>query len=157
MLCKTPGTTMHAKGHLIRCSDVMNKVERCSTDDAVADVAGRMRTRRVGFLPVCDAHGRVVGTITDRDLTTRVLAERLSPDVPVLAVMSTGPITCRPSDPLEAAEQLMERYFKWRIVCVDARDRPVGVISLSDIADSEHGWRAAKLLREVSSRDVRVF
>jgi CBS domain-containing protein len=141
----------------MRCSDVMKKVERCFIDDAVADVASRMRYRRVGFLPVCDAHGRVVGTITDRDLTTRVLADRLSPEVPVQTVMSTGPITCRPSDPLEAAEQLMERYFKWRIVCVDARQRPVGVVSLSDIADAEQAWRAAKLLREVSSRDVRVF
>jgi CBS domain-containing protein len=148
---------MAVKRHLILCSDVMNKVERCFIDDPVADVAGRMRARRVGFMPVCDAHGRIVGTITDRDLTTRVLADRLSPDVPVLAVMSTGPITCRPADPLEAAEQLMEHYFKWRVVCVDARDRPVGVISLSDIADAEQGWRAAKLLREVSSRDVRVF
>jgi CBS domain-containing protein len=58
---------------------------------------------------------------------------------------------------LEDAEQLMERYYKWRIVCVDHLRRPVGVISLSDIADAEQASRTGKLLREVSSRAVRVF
>lgn len=139
------------------CRDIMNKVECCWLDDPVADVAGRMRARHVGFLPVCNHEGQVVGTITDRDLAVRVLADRLSLDTPVHAVMSKGPITCRPNDLLEDAEQLMERYFKWRIVVVDGHRRPVGVISLSDIADAELPTRAAKLLREISARDVRVF
>jgi CBS domain-containing protein len=141
----------------MRCRDVMNKVECCLIDDPVADVAKRMRARHVGFLPVCNGDGQVIGTITDRDLTVRILADRLSPDTPVQAVMTKGPITCRPEAPLEDAEQLMERYYKWRIVCVDEHRRPVGVISLSDIADAEQAWRTAKLLREVSSREVRVF
>ena len=101
----------------MRCRDIMNDVECCFIDDPVADVADRMRSRHVGFLPVCNAYGQVIGTITDRDLTTRVLADRLPGDVPVQAVMSRGPITCKPDDLLEDAEQLMERYYKWRIVC----------------------------------------
>lgn len=141
----------------MRCGEVMNKVECCTIDDPVADIASRMRSRHVGFLPVLNGDGQVVGTLTDRDLAIRVLADRLSPETPAQAVMSSGPITCRPDDLLEEAEQLMERYFKWRIVCVDEHRRPVGVISLSDIADSEQSARTAKLLREVSSREVRVF
>jgi len=141
----------------MRCRDVMNKVECCNINDSVADIAGRMRSRHVGFLPVVNDDGQVIGTITDRDLAIRVLADRLSPETPAHAVMSRGVITCKPDDPLEDAEQLMERYYKWRIVCVDSGRRPVGVISLSDIADSEQAVRTAKLLREVSSREVRVF
>lgn len=141
----------------MRCGDVMNKVECCLIDDPVAEIAKRMRARHVGFLPVINNAGQVIGTITDRDLTIRVLADRLSPETPVQAVMTKGPVTCKPEDPLEDAEQLMERYYKWRIVVVDTHRRPVGVISLSDIADAEQAWRAAKLLREVSSREVRVF
>jgi CBS domain-containing protein len=141
----------------MRCRDIMNNVECCFIDDPVADVADRMRARHVGFLPVCNAYGQVIGTITDRDLTTRVLADRLSGDIPVQTVMSRGPITCKPDDLLEDAEQLMERYYKWRIICVDHMRRPVGVISISDIADAEQAARTGKLLREVSSRDVRVF
>lgn len=41
-------------------------------------VAERMKARKVGFLPVCDETGAVVGTVTDRDLAVRVLAEHRS-------------------------------------------------------------------------------
>jgi CBS domain-containing protein len=141
----------------MRCGEIMNKVECCYIDDSVAHVAGRMRARHVGFLPVCNDHGQVIGTITDRDLTIRVLADRLSPETPVQAVMSKGPITCRPDAPLAEIEGMMERYYKWRIVVVDARRRPIGIVSISDIADAEQYVRTGQLLREISSRDVRVF
>ncbi|GAC1548221.1 MAG: hypothetical protein NVS3B10_11860 [Polyangiales bacterium] len=141
----------------MRCGELMNKVECCFVDDSVGHVAGRMRQRHVGFLPVCNGHGQVIGTITDRDLTVRVLADGLSPATPVQAVMSKGPITCRVEDPLEDVERMMERYYKWRIVVVDARRRPIGIISISDIADAEQYGRTGKLLKEISSRDVRVF
>ena len=141
----------------MRCGDIMNKVESCYLDDSVAHVAGRMRARHVGFLPVCNDHGQVVGTITDRDLTIRVLADRLSPETPVQAVMSKGPITCRPDAPLAEVEAMMERYYKWRIVVVDPHRRPIGIISISDIADAEQYVRTGQLLCEISSRDVRVF
>jgi len=141
----------------MRCGEVMNKVECCFVDDSVAHVAGRMRARHVGFLPVCNDHGQVIGTITDRDLTVRILADRLSPETPVQAVMSKGPITCRVDDPLEDVERMMERYYKWRIVVVDGRRRPIGIISISDVADAEPYGRTGKLLREISSREVRVF
>ena len=45
-------------GCLMRCIEVMNKVECCFVDDSVAHVAGRMCTRHVGFLPVCNDHGQ---------------------------------------------------------------------------------------------------
>jgi len=141
----------------MRCAEIMNKVECCFIDDSVGDVAGRMRARHVGFLPVCNDHGQVIGTITDRDLTIRVLADRLSPETPVQAVMSKGPITCRPDAPLAEVEAMMERYYKWRIVVVDPQRRPIGIISISDIADAEQYGRTGRLLREISSRDVRVF
>jgi CBS domain-containing protein len=141
----------------MRCGEVMNQVECCFVDDSVAHVAGRMRARHVGFLPVCNDHGQVIGTITDRDLTVRILADRLSPETPVQAVMSKGPITCRAEAPLEDVERLMERYYKWRIVVVDPRRRPIGIISISDIADTEQYGRTGKLLRDISSREVRVF
>lgn len=58
---------------------------------------------------------------------------------------------------LQNVERMMERYYKWRIVVVDARRRPIGIIGISDIADTEQYRRTGQLLREISSRDVRVF
>jgi CBS domain-containing protein len=133
----------------------------CSVDDAASRVAAIMRSRKLGFMPVCDTNGRVVGTVTDRDLTVRVLAEcfqsstpRLVSSTPLRFVMTPGPVTCAPSDDLAVAEDLMRRYHKSRIICVDPEKKPIGVISLSDIArgDQDH---VGELLREITEREVR--
>lgn len=139
----------------MRCKDIMKTdVETCWVLDAAADVAGRMRMTGVGFMPVCSDTGEIVGTITDRDLAMRVLAERRPHGTPIHRVMSVDPVTCSPFDDLAFAEELMRRWRKARIVCVDDRMRPVGVISLSDIADAEYAWRAGRVLRDVSARET---
>lgn len=132
-------------------------------DDAASQTAALMRTRKLGFVPVCDDQGRVVGTVTDRDLTIRVLAEcghpssaRYQASTPLRYVMTPGPVTCGPDDDLQLAEELMRRYHKSRIICVDADRRPVGVISLSDIARRDEAARVGELLRAITEREVRT-
>lgn len=131
-------------------------------DDTASRTAALMRTRKIGFLPVCDEGGRVVGTVTDRDLAVRVLAEcgpgsstPLLASTPLRYVMTPGPVTCSPDDDLERAEELMRSYHKARIICVDGDRRPVGVISLSDIARRDHASRVGELLRDITEREVR--
>ncbi|MBX3192781.1 MAG: CBS domain-containing protein [Labilithrix sp.] len=139
----------------MRCKDIMKiDVEVCWVMDPAAEVAERMRTRGIGFLPVCSETGEVVGTVTDRDLTVRLLAERLPHRTPIHRIMSTTPVTCSPFDPLALAEDTMRRHHIRRIVCVDERNRPLGIISLADIADVEFGW---PLLREGGLRDVQRY
>lgn len=141
----------------MRCHDLMKSPVVCSKlDDSASHTAARMRSRKIGFLPVCDDTGRVVGTVTDRDLAVRVLAERSPSATPVRLVMTPGPVTCRPNDDLEVAEDLMRRYHKSRIICVDEGFKPVGVISLSDIATYDEAVRAGELLRAISEREVRT-
>jgi CBS domain-containing protein len=138
----------------MRCHEIMKtNVASCWVYDPIASVAARMRARDVGFMPVCNDAGEVVGTITDRDLVIRAMADRASSDLPVHRVMSTPPIACHPTDDIEHAEDLMRRHYKSRMVCVDGRGRPVGVISLSDIADVEYAWRAGRVLRDIAARE----
>ncbi len=140
----------------MRCRELMKTPVVCSSlDEGACDTAARMRTRKIGFVPVCDGLGRVVGTVTDRDLAIRVLAEHSSLRTPLRHVMTPGPVTCRPEDDLEVAENLMRRNHKSRIICVDDDFKPVGVISLSDIAEREEAARAGELLRAISEREVR--
>jgi len=140
----------------MRCGDVMKQdIVWCWGTEPVSQVALRMRDHGVGFVPVVDGSGRVVGTITDRDLAIRVLANESSPRMPVESVMSTRVLTCKPWDPLAHAEERMMRYKKSRIVCVDEWDRPVGVISLSDVADVERGMRSGEVLRSITQREAR--
>jgi CBS domain-containing protein len=136
------------------CQEVMKRnLASCWVYDPIASVAVGMRARDVGFMPVCDDAGEIVGTITDRDLAVRAMADHLPYETPVHRVMSVHPITCRSDDDLRVAEDLMRRHYKSRIVCVDRAMRPVGVISLSDIAGVEYPWRAGRVLRDVTNRE----
>jgi CBS domain-containing protein len=141
----------------MRCDEIMKRnVECVSPRDTVQAAAKRMRTENVGFLPVCDDTKKVLGTITDRDLTIRVLADARAATTPINDILTQEVIACRPEDNLRRAEELMSRHHKSRIMCIDASGRLVGVISLSDIALRESGMRASQTLRNVSQREARA-
>ena len=62
----------------MKCAEIMNKnVEWLTEKDTVRKAASVMAEAGVGFLPICDAERRVIGVVTDRDLTTRVLAKKV--------------------------------------------------------------------------------
>ncbi|HEY2404678.1 MAG TPA: CBS domain-containing protein [Polyangiaceae bacterium] len=140
----------------MKCFELMKtQVECCDMSDSVVLVAETMRQRNIGFLPVCDGGGRVVGTLTDRDLVLRVLAERRDPGGVVAGdVMTSDVVSCAPEDELTVAELLMSQHKKSRIVCVDGRKRPIGVISLSDVARVETQAKSAAILRSVAQREA---
>jgi CBS domain-containing protein len=141
----------------MKCEDVMRRaVLTCTTNESASDVARRMRDANIGFLPVVDETGSVLGTITDRDLAIRVLADCCAPSTCVGDVMTRDLVACSPEDDLTEAEQLMARHHKSRIVCVDRTRHPIGVISLSDIAQAEWGDRASNVLKAVASREAAL-
>jgi CBS domain-containing protein len=139
------------------CKQMMKRdIARVFVDDSVRSAAAKMRSDNIGFLPVCDATGRVVGTITDRDIALRVVAEDLPVDTLVDLVMTREVIACSPSDDVHRAEQLMGKYKKSRVICVDDSGYPIGVISLSDIAQHESSEQAARTMRRVTMREVHL-
>jgi CBS domain-containing protein len=142
----------------MHCEEVMKTlVVCCWAGESVQDAAARMRARGVGFLPVVNDDGQVIGTVTDRDLVVQALADGLAPGwTPVESVMSLGVIYCYPDDPISVAEKQMMRNRVSRIICIDWDGRPVGIISLSDIARREWSWRSGKVLRTIASREARA-
>jgi CBS domain-containing protein len=141
----------------MRCQDMMKRDVQCvSPGDTVQNAAIRMRDENIGFLPVCDPNRQVLGTVTDRDLALRVLAEGLPATTRLAEVMTDEVIACRPEDDLRRAEELMARHRKSRIMCVSESGALAGVISLSDIARGEKPARAAQTMRDVSEREART-
>lgn len=67
---------------------VTREVERVSPTDTVQTAARKMRDANVGFLPVCDVRGKVVGALTDRDIVIRIVAEELPTTEHVAQVMT---------------------------------------------------------------------
>jgi CBS-domain-containing membrane protein len=134
----------------MKCGDVMSRnLEWLTEKDSVAKAATVMAEAGVGFLPICDERQRVIGVVTDRDLTTRALAQNVKPETTSAAmVMSAPAVTCLASTDVRDAEALMAHERKWRLVVTDAASRLVGVLSLADLIehapkrDSLHTVRA---------------
>ena len=140
----------------MKCQDVMKASVHCAQQsDSVQSAAHTMRDRNVGFLPVCDGNGNVVGTLTDRDIAVRLATQDRSPaQCRVGEIMTREVVACRPSDDLARAEQLMATAKKSRILVTDEGGTIRGVISLSDIAERDSATRAAVTLRNVSAREA---
>src|SRR5262249_33660533 len=105
-------------------------VERVTGEDSVQEAAARMRDRDIGFLPVVDGQGVVIGTLTDRDIAIRVVAEGGHLSTPVAMCMTREVIGCFRTDDVRKAEELMALYQKARVVVLDDRGMLAGVISL---------------------------
>lgn len=141
----------------MQCETIMKRSVVCvSPKETAQQAATRMRDENVGFLPVCGKGQKVLGTVTDRDITVRLVASGMPPSMPVQDVMTSEVVSCRPHDDLSVAQDLMARYQKSRIMCIDEAGTLVGIISLSDIARHEQGLGAADTLREVAGREARA-
>ncbi len=122
----------------MKCAAIMSTPVRTVSDQASALVAASlMRDHRVGFLPVCDDVGRIVGVVTERDLALQVCAENAEArDILVSDIMTGQPITCRSTQSVAEVQRQMNVHRHSVIAIVDERDRPVGTVSLWDIHDS---------------------
>ncbi len=109
-------------------------VDTAAPDETAHAVADRMRQRNVGTVIVVDADRRPVGIVTDRDLVTRVLADRRDPkEVTVAEIMTRRPTTVTEHGARDIALLLMSEGGFRRLPVVDADRRLVGVLALDDV------------------------
>jgi CBS domain-containing protein len=100
----------------------------------LAEAARKMKLLDVGPLPVVEGE-RLVGMVTDRDITVRATAEGLDPEkVQVREVMTPEVVACRDRDDVQDAARTMQLAQLRRLVVVDENGRLVGIVSLGDIA-----------------------
>jgi CBS domain-containing protein len=104
-------------------------------NDALHDAAQKMWDHDCGVLPVVNDEGKVTGMITDRDICMAALTQgRPLHELLVNLAMAKHVIAVRPEQTLVEVEQLMTRHQIRRLPVVDAENRPLGVISLNDLA-----------------------
>jgi CBS domain-containing protein len=134
----------------MRVADVMTRdVAVVSPQASVREAARRMDRLNVGALPVCDG-ARLVGIVTDRDITVRCTAAGAPPDrTRVCEVMTDDVRWCFEDDPVEEAEQEMAQVQIRRLPVVDGRKRLVGMLSLGDLA-TERAPGTGDTLRSIS-------
>lgn len=114
--------------------DIMTAPPVCMAPaEAVSAAAAAMRDMGIGCVLIQD-DGQLLGILTDRDITVRVLAEELDPSATrVGAVCSSELVLLDPDDDVADAVRLIEQRAIRRIPVV--RDAaPVGVVSLGDLS-----------------------
>ncbi|MDN3021951.1 CBS domain-containing protein [Streptomyces sp. S.PB5] len=106
-------------------------------DASLVEAAQLMRTQDIGDVLVADGQ-RVVGVLTDRDITVRAVAEGVDPlTVSAGSVCTSDPVLVAPEDPVSAAAALMRAHAVRRLPVVED-GLPVGMVSLGDLAESEN-------------------
>ena len=119
------------------------------TSASVVEAARLMREAHIGSLPITDGE-QLVGMITDRDITTRVVAEAAD-----LGTTSVGDVCSRDVTSVEAdkgheeAVELMARHQVRRLPVVEA-GRLIGLVSQADIALAGNETQTGELVEAIS-------
>lgn len=136
-------------------NEIMTPNPQCVRPDAaLTDVAKTMKELDVGMLPVCD-NDRLVGTITDRDIITRAVANDRNPMTSfVRETMTPNMIYCYDDEDVVDAAILMESRQVRRLPVVNREKRLVGIVSLGDLATRTHRERLVGEVLESISEPV---
>lgn len=134
----------------MKLSQVMTGgIETVAPHASLAEAAAKMASRDIGSLPV-SAGKRIVGIITDRDITVRAVACGLDPNATqVEQVMTREVLSCPAESDVQAAIALMEERQVRRLVVTDG-DAPVGIVSLGDLALCLRENQSGEVLKKVS-------
>ena len=128
-----------------------SEVQVIHPDDSLQAAAEKMRSHDIGFLPVLDAD-QLVGVITDRDIVLRGVAQGLNSNAMLGRELMTSPVIyCFEDQDVKDAVKLMEESQIRRLVILSRSEkRPVGVVSLGDLALNSKGDTSAEVLQKVS-------
>jgi len=142
----------------MRCQEIMTKSPATvKMNTPIQEVARLMAEKDIGFVPIVDDSGRAIGTVTDRDITIRVVAKGLDPKSAKLSDFGANEVVCcSPEDDVGRARDLMQQHKVQRILVCDAQKKPVGVISLQDLASSAGKDDVGETVRKVKEEGAPV-
>ena len=131
--------------------DIMSRdVQVISPDATIAEAAKCMRDGDFGMMPVGE-NDRMIGSISDRDIVIRAIAEGKELNTKVRDVMTDGIVWAYEDDSVEEAAKLMSEHQVRRLPVVNSEKRLVGIVALGDFAVESRDIRpAAEALTEIS-------
>ncbi|MGY0504664.1 CBS domain-containing protein [Luteimonas sp. e5] len=123
----------------------------CRQDTPLREVAQLMIDNDCGMIPVVDEQNRPVGAVTDRDITTRIVACGKDAGSACAADAMTAPVTTITSNTsLHDATCAMEAEKIRRVIVVDGAGALAGVAALADLARAGKDEATAHVVKHVS-------
>jgi CBS domain-containing protein len=131
--------------------DLMSRdVKVISPDMTIGEAAKKMRDGDFGMMPVGE-NDRMIGTISDRDIAIRAVAEGKDAGTKVRDVMTEGIAWVYEDDSVEKAATIMSKRQVRRLPVVNRDKRLVGIVALGDFAVEKSEIKpAAEALAEIS-------
>ena len=132
-------------------SQIMSTDVQCVEPQHTLQQAAQLMDRLdVGSLPVVQDR-RLMGIVTDRDITVRGTAAGLAPgSTRVADVMTKGACCCQPEQSIDEVQQMMGDAQIRRLPVVDTAGAVVGIVSLGDLA-TRQADSVDETVREISS------
>ena len=107
--------------------------ETIGADRPAAEAAKKMKEADAGMIPVM-TDGNLLGTVTDRDIVLRIVAEGKDPQSTLVGeIASTDLVTVAPDEDLDVALQKMAKHQVRRLPVVED-GRLIGVVAQADVA-----------------------
>jgi CBS domain-containing protein len=140
----------------VKIRDIMTRdVETIRADTPLKQAAETMERLDTGFLPIGNsAQDKLLGVVTDRDITVRGVAKGLDPaNTPVDRVKSDRVLYCYEDDSAEAAARSMGDQEVYRLIVLDNPEskRLSGVVTLADIGRAGGAELSGAATREISA------
>jgi len=122
---------------MTQIKDVMSpNFKFMAPDSPIAQVAQQMRDMDCGFMPLAE-NDKMVGMITDRDITIRAIAEGKDPaNTTAREVMTAKTLYCYDDQDIEEVCNNMGEIQVRRLPVVNREKRLVGIVSMGDLAQS---------------------
>jgi len=135
----------------MKVSEFMTQeVETVTPDQPIREAAQFMLRADAGAMPVSDGD-RLIGMVTDRDITVRAVAEGRGPDTPVRDVMTEDLVFCFEDDEAEeVAMKMSDAQVRRMPVLSREGENLVGIVSLGDIRRSDHSEAASVALDRIT-------
>ena len=117
---------------------------------SAVDAARLMRDEDVGLIPIVETD-RLVGTVTDRDIAVRLVAEGKSPESTRVAdIASRELVTIDPDQDVDEAMRLMSKHQVRRLPVVEEDGKFVGIVAQADIAKHVAAAQTGEVVEKIS-------
>jgi CBS domain-containing protein len=118
--------------------------------NSVVEAARVMRDEDSGIVPIVEGD-RLVGTVTDRDIAIRVVAEGKDPDSTTVGEISSRElVTLDPQQELDEALRLMARHQVRRLPVVEEDGKLIGIVSQADVAKHASTRQTGDVVQDIS-------
>lgn len=121
----------------IRVEDIMSSPPLAIHENEPLKKASKMMyENRIGSILVVDSEGKLIGIITERDITHACAMGFNADTAKVFEAMTENPITISPSAGIDEAIRAMRNAGVRHLPVVDEDGKPIGMVSMRDVLDA---------------------